>query len=108
MSGLITHEFDNFPVARAWPVEITCSGEFDVTFDDDGEWVIGQVRICYYRLGEHVLDVVPRKARAQRIRNWAVNHAFVSAAIDEKIGAEIESRAVLAAESRWREAREAV
>lgn len=104
----LTQEFESYPVARAWPVEITCSGELEIVFGGDGEWTVGEVRIAYYRQGEHVIDVVPPKARAQRIRNWAVTNPFISGAIDEKIGAELESVAILAAESRYDDARVAL
>ena len=98
-------KFEDYPVARAWPAEITASGEFDIEVDADGEWGIGEVRVAYYRQGEHVLDVVPPKARAQRIRNWAITNAIIAGLIDEMVGETLENAPIHAAVARYDDAR---
>ncbi len=111
----LTFHFERLSLLRAWPEPLTCSGWVEIHYDGD-EWGPGDMGIHMFRHGEEQETRIFRVGRGDtrlalrrliRLQQALLKDADLCMQIDERIGEEITSRRDLAAESRWRDAREA-
>lgn len=108
-------DFEALKLVRTWPEPIACGGWVDIHYDAT-EWGPGDMGIHLCRHGEehetrlfHVGAGACRSdlRRLARLQQALLADADLCMQIDERISEEIASRGDLAADARYRDAREA-